>query len=55
MKEAALHCSLPAIEAKEEKGVKDALAYDVEGQVAMQATLDIPEKRNRRQAMESPE
>ena len=55
VKGAALHCSLPAIEAEEENGVKDALACDGEGQVAIQATLDIPEKRNRRQAMESTE
>ena len=51
----ALHCFLPAIEAEEENGVKDALACDDGGQMAMQATLDIPEPRNRRQAMESPE
>ena len=51
----ALHCFLPAIEAEEENGVEDALAYDDGGQMAMQATLDIPEPRNRRQAMESPE
>ena len=47
------HCFLPAIEAEEENGVEDALACDDEGQVAMQATLDILEPRNRRQAMES--
>ena len=51
---AALHCFLPAIEAKEENGVKDALACDDGGQMAMQATLDMPEPRNRRQATESP-
>ena len=50
----ALHYFLPAIEAKEENGVEDALACDDGGQMAMQATLDIPEPRNRRQAMESP-
>ena len=50
-----LHCFLPAIQAEEENGVEDALACDDGGQVAMQATLDIPEPRNRRQAMESPE
>ena len=49
----ALHCFLPAIEAEEEIGVEDALACDNGGQMAMQATLDIPEPRNRRQAMES--
>ena len=52
---AALHCFLQAIEAEEENGVKDALACDDGGQMAMQATLDIPEPRNRRQATESPE
>ena len=52
---AALHCFLPAIEAEEENGVEDALACDDGGQLAMQATLNIPEPRNRRQAMESPE
>ena len=52
---AALHCFLPAIEAEEENGVKGALACDDGGQMAMQATLDTPEPRNRRQAMESPE
>ena len=52
---AALHCFLPAIEAEEENSVEDALACDDGGQMAMQATLDIPEPRNRRQAMESPE
>ena len=51
----ALHCFLPAIEAKEENAVEDALACDDGGQMAMQATLDIPESRNRRQAMESQE
>ena len=35
--------------------MEDALACDEEGQMAMQATLDIPEPRNRRQAMESQE
>ena len=50
-----LHCFLPAIEAEEENGVEDALACKDGGQMAMQATLDIPEPRNRRQAMESPE
>ena len=52
---AALHFFLPAIEAEEESGVEDALACDDGGQMAMQATLDIPEPRNRRQAMELPE
>ena len=52
---AALDCFLPAIEAEEENGVEDALASDDGGQMAMQATLDILEPRNRRQAMESPE
>ena len=52
---AGLHCFLPAIEAEEENGVEDALACDDVGQMAMQATLDISEPRNRRQAMESPE
>ena len=33
----------------------DASAFDDEGQMAMQATLDIPAPRNRRQAIESPE
>ena len=51
----ALHCFLPAIEAEEENGVEEALACDDGGQIAMQATLDIPEPRNRRQAMESQE
>ena len=51
----ALHCFLPAIEAEEENGVEDALACNDGGQMAMQATLDIPEPRNRRQATESPE
>ena len=51
----ALHCFLPAIEAEKENGVEDALVCDDGGQMAMQATLDIPEPRNRRQAMESPE
>ena len=35
--------------------MEDALACDDGGQMAMQATLDIPEPRNRRQAMESQE
>ena len=52
---AALHCFLPAIEAEEENGVEGMLACDGEGQMPMQATLDIPEPRNRRQTMESPE
>ena len=52
---AALHCFLPAIEAEEENDAEDALTCDNGGQMAMQATLDIPEPRNRRQAMESPE
>ena len=51
----ASHCFLPAIEAEEENGMEDALACDDGGQMAMQATLDIPEPKNRRQAMESPE
>ena len=51
----ALHCFLSAIEAQEENGVEDALACDDGGQMAMQATLDTPEPRNQRQAMESPE
>ena len=51
----ALHCFLPAIEAEEENGMEDALTSDDGGQMAMQATLDISEPRNRRQAMESPE
>ena len=51
----ALLCFLPTIEAEEENGVEDTLACDDGGQMAMQATLDIPEPRNRRQAMESPE
>ena len=51
----ALHCFLPAIEAEDENGVEDALACDDGGQMAMLATLGIPEPRNRRQAMESPE
>ena len=42
---AALHCFLPAIKAEEEHGVEDALACDGGGQMAMQATLDIPEPR----------
>ena len=55
MEGAALHCFLPAIEAEEENGVEDALACDDEDQMAMQATLDISEPRNRWQAMGSPE
>ena len=51
----ALHCFLPAIETEEENGVEDALACDDGGQMAMQGTLDMPEPRNRRQAMELPE
>ena len=51
----ALHCFLLAIEAEEENGVEDALACDDGGQMAMQATLGIPEPRNRRQAMEPQE
>ena len=51
----ALHYFLPAIEVEEENGVKDALACDDGDQMAMQATLNIPEPRNRWQAMESPE
>ena len=51
----ALHCFLPTIEADEENGVEDALACDDGGQMAMRGTLDIPERRNRRQAMELPE
>ena len=39
---AALHCFLPAIEAEEENGMEDALAYDDGGPMAMQGTLDIP-------------
>ena len=50
-----MHRFLPTIEAEEENGVEDALACDDRGQMAMQTTLDIPEPRNRRQAMESPE
>ena len=55
MERAALHCLLPAIEAEGGNGVEDALACDNGGQMAMQAKLDIPEPRNLRQAMESPE
>ena len=51
----AFHCFLPAIEVEEENGVEDAWACDAGGQMAMQATLDIPEPRNRWQAMESQE
>ena len=53
--EGAWHCFLPAIEAEEENSVEDAFACDDGGQMALQATLDIPEPWNRRQAMESPE
>ena len=46
---AALHCFLPVIKAEEENGVEDALTCNDEGQMAMQATLDIiPEPRTRR-------
>ena len=55
MEREALHCFLPAIEAEEENGGDDAFACDDGGQMAMQATLDTPEPRNRRQAMESQE
>ena len=55
MEGAALHCFLPAIEAEEENGVEDASACGDGGQMGMQATLGIPEPRNRPQAMESPE
>ena len=55
VEKAALHCFLPATEAEEENGVKDALACDDGGQMAMQAALDKPEPSNRGQAMESPE
>ena len=51
----ALHCFLPAIEAEEKNDVEDAFACDDGGQMAMQATLDVSEPRNRRQAMELPE
>ena len=44
---AALHYFLAAVEAEEENGVEDALACDDAGQIAMQATLDIPEQRSR--------
>ena len=50
-----MHCFLPAIKAEQENGVENALACDDGGQMAMQATLDIPKPINRRQAMESPE
>ena len=40
---------------KRKNGVEDALACNDGGQMAMQATLDIPEPINRRQAMESQE
>ena len=49
----ALHCFLPALEAEDKNDVEDALTCDDGGQMVMQATLDIPEPRNRRQAMES--
>ena len=52
---AALHCFLSAIEAEEKTNVEYALACDDGGQMAMQATLDIREPRNRRQAIGSPE
>ena len=39
----------------EEGNEEDVLACDDGGQMAMQATLHIPEPRNRRQAMESQE
>ena len=55
MEGAAFHCFLPAIEAEDENDVEDALACDAGGQMVMQATLDIPEPRNQRQAMEWPE
>ena len=55
VKGGALHCFLPAIEAEEENGVEDVLACDDGDQMAMQATLDVSEPRNRRQAMESHE
>ena len=55
MEGAALHCFLPAIEVGGLNGVKDALACDDGGQMAMQAMLDVPEPRNRRQTMKSPE
>ena len=51
----ALHYFLPTIEAEEKNGVENALACDDGGQMAMQATLDTSEPRNRRQAMESTE
>ena len=51
----ALHCFLPVIEAERENDVEHALACDDGSQMVMQASLDIPEPRNRRQAMESPE
>ena len=50
-----MHCFLPAIEAEGENGMEDALACDYGGHMAVQVTLDIPEPRNRRQAMEPPE
>ena len=52
VEEAALHCFLPMIKAEEENGVEDALACDGADQMAIQSTLDIPEPRNRWQAME---
>ena len=50
-----MNCFLPAIETEEENGVDDVLACDDGGQMAMQATIDIPKPRNRRQAIESQE
>ena len=52
---AVLHCFLSAIEAEEKTNVEYALACDDGRQMAMQATLDIREPRNRRQAIGSPE
>ena len=52
---AALHFFLPAIEAEVENGFKVAVVCVDGGQMAIQATPDIPETGNRRQAMESPE
>ena len=46
---------MPAIEAGVENSFKDAVVCVDGGQMAMQATLDIPETGNRRQAMEPPE
>ena len=42
-----LHCFLPAIEVGDENGVEDALACDDGVQMAIQATLDIPEPSRR--------